>query len=360
MQFINLKYGFVTNYDHTFFLMQGYEEMLDGKREVLYCSPPIHYECSYDSELNLKKPSVRMCLLYLHELVRNNWEFKSQRQDRSTTRAKAEPKAGFDARVAHNTLYENRKDITPVRPRHSSSAGGDVEGSPSVRKRLPSGGLAESLGNLRLGSGDHGDSGARGGTYEKGPSKSRRHGKSVAIDENVTEIEHGYHSSPLKSYQPGGGKPTTHQTIHPSLRAPAPQASQGYPHNTASHAYMSYDSATLPQVQQHGGTEQAYSYGTSGQEMLSSNYGEERSGTRPSRASGPFDGDPGEYQSLERSRPSRTPSERYAEQHTSRDRDHESTASSRPRREPEPNPYDRPRNQNRRLQKGNDNKYSRP
>lgn len=101
MQQADLKYGFLTNYENTFFIKQE----LVGEAVYLFCSPPIaHDECASESTV-----SVRQCLLYLLMEVKDRkaYHFHNDGKTWVTKRGVDEKKQDFDKRVDEALAKEN-------------------------------------------------------------------------------------------------------------------------------------------------------------------------------------------------------------------------------------------------------------
>lgn len=74
---LELKYGFLTNYDHTFFLKR--ETNYQGK-ESIYCSRPIRYD---ESLRNGNRISVRQALLFMTLSVQGSEEWYARKSSKT-------------------------------------------------------------------------------------------------------------------------------------------------------------------------------------------------------------------------------------------------------------------------------------
>lgn len=83
---LGLRYGFLTNYNHTVFLKR---EDVDGK-EILFCSTPIEYNARPGPG---SRVSVRQCLLHMQTLVvgDSDWKLEKSSQESIIKQQKKEP-----------------------------------------------------------------------------------------------------------------------------------------------------------------------------------------------------------------------------------------------------------------------------
>ncbi|EFR00135.1 hypothetical protein MGYG_03141 [Nannizzia gypsea CBS 118893] len=102
---LELKYGFLTNYIHTFFLKRGVNK--DGE-ELFYCSRPIPYD---DSPMTGSKISVRQSLLFLADSARgeNAWYAKKISKTNIVKRKKGESMKKVRDKLAAVTQGKKRK-----------------------------------------------------------------------------------------------------------------------------------------------------------------------------------------------------------------------------------------------------------
>lgn len=208
MLYLNLKYGFVTNYEHTFFLMQDYEMMKSGDfMEVLYCSPPI----KYDTIGNHENVSVRQCLVYLQHLVKTRWMFDSQREGCVAQKGKGGSQKDYVARMAQLSAKANAP--TPVQLRSLCQQLGGSEESPLARKYMndDTDYLAQEVEDMEISPREYNNGGypdtregyqaPTGGrsTLERGPKKSRNHERSYTPERATSGLSYSYNPEPCGS-----------------------------------------------------------------------------------------------------------------------------------------------------------------
>ncbi|KAK2810536.1 hypothetical protein FQN50_002793 [Emmonsiellopsis sp. PD_5] len=97
---LQLKYGFLTNFDQTFFLKR---EIVNNE-EILYCSPPVEYNAS---PLYGDKISLRQSLLLLQSSVMGNeskWRLEKTSEDGIIRKKKSETMKETKCRVERRAL----------------------------------------------------------------------------------------------------------------------------------------------------------------------------------------------------------------------------------------------------------------
>lgn len=138
---LGLKYGFLTNYERTFFLKR---EDMKGK-ETIYCSPPIPYDAS---PLRGDKISVRQGLFFLQHLVRGEEWSAEKLSDRSIIKKRKEETVGEAQERVKAALNEGIKKGVANAPGRTSGKRRDTQGSAGS----PSGteGLTDQLAGMVL------------------------------------------------------------------------------------------------------------------------------------------------------------------------------------------------------------------
>lgn len=120
---LELKYGFLTNYDYTFFLRR---ELIDGK-ETMFCSDPIKYDASHGNG----DVSIRESLLFLQMQVQgdeSSWYMENPNQESVIRQQKNEPISEVEGKLRDvTTQLDNQGGRQTQQPENEAdaSSGGD-------------------------------------------------------------------------------------------------------------------------------------------------------------------------------------------------------------------------------------------
>ncbi|KAK2861234.1 hypothetical protein FQN49_004408 [Arthroderma sp. PD_2] len=163
---LGLKYGFLTNYDHTFFLKREEEE----GRETLYCSPPISYNASTSRGARI---SVRQGLLFLQYSAQGDgWRAKKISDLSIIKKEKDEPIKGvlgrLQATIAQSKLGANHSSKQSQEP---AALGDEEEGLASTFANM---GIQGTNTRSRARFADPPVSGGRANAPESSGKKSRK------------------------------------------------------------------------------------------------------------------------------------------------------------------------------------------